>query len=152
MPVPEADKPLLWRRLQDYIAELMPYDGGAIPADGVFTYPDFDLYGREAGRFAFWAMADGERAAFALVHRAAATKMAEFYSFPEFRRAGVALPFAQAVIRRFPGPWELTQFRANEGAVAFWRRAIADWPFEEDVYTGAQSGKARLRQSFIVPG
>ncbi len=152
--IAESEKPLLWPRMQDYIRELMPYDGGPIPADGVFAYPHFDAYWREPdGRWPFWGMAGGARAAFALVHRDGERfEMAEFYSFPEFRRTGVALQFARAVIARFPGPWELTEFRAHTASTAFWHLIIADYPFEEDVYVGAQSGTERMRQRFVVPG
>jgi predicted acetyltransferase len=153
IPVAESEKAQLWPYLQDYIRELMPYDGGPVPADGVFDYPYFDLYWREDGRWPFWGMVDGRRAAFALVHRAGERiEMAEFYSFPQFRRTGTALQFARGVMTRFPGPWELSQYRAHAASVAFWRRVIADWPFEESAYLGAQSGKERLRQTFTVPG
>lgn len=153
VPIPESEKAILWPRMQDYIRELMPYDGGPTPASGVFDYPYFDDYWREPGhRWPFWGVASGERVAFALVHRQPERfEMAEFYSFPEFRRTGVALPFAQAVITRFPGPWEMTQFAENTGAVAFWRRVLAPYPFEESAYVGQQSGKPRLRQTFNVP-
>jgi len=153
VPVLESEKPALWARVQDYIRELMPYDGGPMPADGVFQYPYFDAYWREPEhRWPFWGVANAQRVAFALVHRQPQRfEMAEFYSFPEFRRRGTALPFAQALIARFPGPWEMTQFAANTGAVAFWRRVLAPYPFEESSYVGEQSGKPRLRQTFVVP-
>jgi predicted acetyltransferase len=151
--IPETEKPLLWARLQDYIRELMPYDGGPIPADGVFRYPYFDAYWQEPEqRWPFWGAVDGRRAAFALVRRGEERfEMAEFYSFPEFRRSGTALAFARAVIRKFPGPWELTEYRAHSASTAFWHRVIADWPFDESLYIGEQSGKERVRQTFTVP-
>ena len=151
VPVLESEKAALWPRLQDYLGELMPYQGG--PANGPFEYSWFDAYWREpAHRWPFWGVVDGERVAFALVHRQPERfEMAEFYSFPEFRRTGVALPFAKAVIARYPGPWELTQFAENTGAVAFWRRVLTDWPFEESRYIGEQSGAPRVRQTFTVP-
>lgn len=153
VPITEAEKPQLWPRLQDYIRELMPYDGGPMPADGVFRYPYFGVYWQEPEhRWPFWGVADGKRVAFALVHRQPERfEMAEFYSFPEFRRTGAALPFAQAVIARFAGPWEMTQYTENTGAVAFWRRVLAPYPFTEESYIGEQSGKPRLRQLFAVP-
>jgi predicted acetyltransferase len=76
--------------------------------------------------------------------------MAEFYSFPEVRRTGTALPFARAVMARFPGEWELTEFAAHTAAVAFWKRVLGDTPFTESSYVGQTSGKARLRQVFEV--
>ncbi|MEJ1969896.1 MAG: hypothetical protein WDN03_14860 [Rhizomicrobium sp.] len=148
--VPEDDKPLLWDKLQDYILELTAY-GTHQPVDGVFDYPWFDLYWREPNRFPFWAMVGGERTAFALVHCEERTEMAEFYSFPAFRRTGAALAFARQVVKRFPGPWTLSEYRTNHGAVAFWHKVIAPWPFDERVYIGGQ-GQERLEQTFTVPG
>ncbi len=149
-PVPAADKAVLWDRFQDYARELTQY-GTHRPVNGVFDYPPFDLYWSDPDRFAFWAQVDGRARAFALVHRGETTEMAEFYSFPEWRRTGIAMTFARELIRRFPGPWELTQYRANIAAVSFWRRAIADYSYVESVYVGG-SGVERLRQSFVVPG
>lgn len=149
VPIPEADKSLLWDRMQAYIAELMPF-GNFGPVNGVFAYEPFDLYWKEPNRFPFWAMADGKRAAFALVLCEERTEMAEFYSFPEFRRTGVALDFARQIIKRFPGSWEISQYRAHTVAVSFWHRVIAGYPFEERAYVGGQ-GKERLEQTFVVP-
>ena len=147
--ITESEKSLLWERMQHYMAELMPF-GNFAPIDGVFQYKWFDLYWRDRNRIPFWAMVGSERAAFALVLRDDRTEMAEFYSFPEFRRTGVALDFARQILRRFPGPWELSQYRAHGAAVAFWHRVIAAFPFEEEIYVGGE-GKERLRQTFVVP-
>ena len=144
-----SEKPLLWEHFQHYCAELMPY-GNFAPVSGVFEYKWFDHYWHDADRFPFWALADGTRAAFALVHRGACTEMAEFYSFLQYRRTGIALDFARQILKRFPGPWEISQYRANIAAVAFWHRAIADYAFEERVYIGGE-GKERLSQIFTVP-
>lgn len=147
--VPHTEKALLWDHFQRYCAELMPF-GNFAPVDGVFEYKWFDLYWRDPDRFPLWAIADGNRAAFALVHHGARTEMAEFYSFPEHRRSGIALDFARQILKRFPGPWETSEYRANVGAVAFWHRVIAGYSFQEREYIG-QEGKERLSQTFTVP-
>lgn len=149
VPIQESDKSALWERMQAYMAELMPF-GNFGPVDGVFGYEWFDLYWQEPNRFPFWGEVEGKRAAFALVHCGQRTEMAEFYSFPEFRRTGVALDFARQIIRRFRGPWEISQYRAHVAAVAFWHRVLEDYPFSERIYVGGQ-GKERLEQTFIVP-
>ena len=149
-PIPVTEKSLLWDRMQHYMAELMPY-GNFAPVDGVFQYKWFDLYWQDSNRLPFWAITKGSCAAFALVRLGKHNEMAEFYSFPEFRRTGVALDFAGQVLRRFPGPWELSEYRANVAAVSFWHRVIATYPFEEQIYVGNE-GKERLRQTFLVPG
>ncbi len=149
VPVPESDKPLLWDALQEYIVEMTQW-ANVVPVNGVYQYPWFDLYWTEPHRHPFWAYVDGERVGFALVLREARTEMAEFYSFPRFRRTGTALDFARQVLKRFPGPWTLSEYRGNAGAVAFWHKVIADYSFRERVYVGGQ-GKERLEQQFEVP-
>ena len=149
VPIPIEDKTLLWDRMQNYMAELMPF-GNFAPVDGIFQYKWFDLYWGDSNRFPYWAVVGKEPAAFALVHRDERTEMAEFYSFPEFRRTGAALDFARQILGLFPGPWELSEYRQNVAAVAFWHRAIEAYPFEEQVYVGGE-GKERLRQIFVVP-
>ncbi|HEX4302243.1 MAG TPA: hypothetical protein VHZ78_05590 [Rhizomicrobium sp.] len=147
--VPLADKALLWEQLQKYILELTQW-GTHQAVDGVFEYPWFDLYWTEPNRFPFWAIVDGERVGFALVHREERTEMAEFYSFEPFRRTGTALDFARQILKRFPGPWTLSEYRAHTAAVTFWKKVIAEYPFTERVYIGGQ-GKERLEQAFDVP-
>jgi predicted acetyltransferase len=149
VPIPVSDKAILWNLMQAYMAELMPF-GNFGPVDGVFEYEWFELYWREPDRFPFWAIADGKCAAFALVHRERRTEMAEFYTFPEYRRSGVGIDFARQLLKRFPGPWEISQYRSHQAAVAFWHRVIAHYPFSERVYVGGQ-GKERLEQTFVVP-
>lgn len=152
VPVAQADKPALWARLQDYIREMTAHVDIAPEPDGTYAYAYFDLYWTEENRFAYWAVTpDGARVAFALVRTGEHTEMAEFYSFPEFRRSGTAMDFARQLLARFPGPWTLSEFATNHGAIAFWRKAIASYPYTERSYTG-DSGKARLEQRFTVPG
>jgi predicted acetyltransferase len=149
VPIVDSEKAILGTYMQAYMAELMPF-GNFGPVDGVFEYEWLDLYWREPDRFPFWAQVDGKRVAFALVHHGARTEMAEFYTFPEFRRTGAGIDFARQLLKRFPGPWEISQYRAHKVAVAFWHRVIADYPFTERVYVGGQ-GKERLEQTFFVP-
>ncbi|MBV9332263.1 MAG: hypothetical protein JOZ55_11985 [Alphaproteobacteria bacterium] len=76
--------------------------------------------------------------------------MAEFYVMPGFRRRNVGLSFARQLLVRFPGPWEISEYQANTGAIAFWRRVLEPYDYREESYTGA-SGKPRLRQLAIIP-
>lgn len=150
VPVPVSDKQLLWDVLQDYIEEMTQFQK-IERVDGSYQYPWFDLYWTEQNRHPFWAYVDGERAAFALVTREQRTEMSEFYTFPKFRRGGIGLDFARQVLRRFPGRWTLSEFRESAGAVAFWKKVIADYPHTERMYVGEASGKERLEQKFEVP-
>ncbi|MBS0471844.1 MAG: hypothetical protein JSR60_12280 [Proteobacteria bacterium] len=150
VPVPQADKPLLWRALQDYCAEMMQWGTHKPESDGSFAYPWFDNYWTDDDRWPFWALVDGTPAGFALVRREPPMEMAEFYTFPPFRRGGVGLDFARQILKRFPGPWVLSEYRSSGGAIAFWHKVIADYPYTERVYVGGQ-GVERLEQRFVVP-
>ncbi len=107
--------------------------------------------GATSDRWPFWAKADGAVAGFALVRRMedGTMEMAEFYTRPEFRRSGVGLVFARDLIARFAGAWELSEYQANPGAIAFWRRVIAGRAYTEREYISA-NGNPRIEQRFSV--
>ena len=149
-PVASADKAQLWPALQDYIAEMTAYVD--VPrVDGAYEYPAFDSYWTDESRWPFWALKDGARAGFALLRRDAdgTMVMAEFTVLPRFRRSGAGLSFARQLLARFPATWILSEFAANTGAVAFWRRAIAGYPYTERSYLGGM-GKLRIEQRVVV--
>lgn len=145
-----ADKAEFWAVLQDYIAEMTAYVDIS-PVDGAYEYPAFDSYWTDENRWPFWAVKDGMRAGFALLRRDAdgTMVMAEFYTLPRFRRTGAGLSFARTLLARFPATWILSEFAANTGAVAFWRRAIEGYAYTERGYVGGM-GKARLEQRVVV--
>lgn len=150
--IPEDERPALWLLLQDYIREMASYDPSIRPAeDGAYEYPWLDAYWHDATRWAFWAKAHGEIACFALVRKLddSVTEMAEFYTRPDFRRTGVGLAFARELIARFPGAWELSEYRANTGAIAFWRKVIDGRTYTEHEYVSA-NGNPRIAQYFSV--
>ncbi len=152
VPVAAADKPALWRELQDYIEGMTAYTDIA-RVNGEFEYRPFESYWRDANRWPFWCMADGARAGFALVIREdnGDYEMGEFYVRPTHRRTGIGLDFARQLLKRFPGTWILSEFAANAGAIIFWHRAIEGYAFTERSYVGG-SGKERLEQRVTVPG
>ena len=149
-PVALADKPALWSQIQDYIAEMTAYVDVA-PVNGKYEYPGFDALWTDETFRPFWALADGERAGFALLRRNVDGSMvvAEFYVEPRFRRSGVGLSFARQLLARFPATWILSEFATNTGAIAFWRRAIEIYSYTERLYVGGQ-GKERLEQRVSV--
>ncbi|MBV9990378.1 MAG: GNAT family N-acetyltransferase [Alphaproteobacteria bacterium] len=154
VPIAPADKPALWAELQDYIAEMTAHVDIA-PVNGAYEYPGLDAYWTDAGRCAFWAVAEGERAGFALLRRDGAMDgegtmiMAEFYVRPRFRRTGLGLDFARRLLARFPATWILSEFVTNTGAIAFWRRAIEGHAYSERNYVGGQ-GKERIEQRVVI--
>jgi predicted acetyltransferase len=149
VPIPEADRQELWSDLQNYIAELAPFDR-SLGEQGPYEYPDFDKLWSDAGRSLFWAKLDGEIAGFAIVQiENGVADMEDFYIRPAYRRRGAGLDFARAVIARFPGPWTLTQYKAKADTVAFWRAVIGARPFTEKDYISA-NGNPRVKQSFVA--
>ena len=151
LAVPASEKSDLWSDLQDYIDEMRAYDDDIERVGGIYEYKWFDHYWVDVKRWPFWAIVDGERAGFALLRREDSGEMeiAEFYIRPRFRRGGAGLAFARVVLAKRPGPWLISEYRANEGAVRFWRKVIEPYPFTEEAYIG-DSGKARLLQRVTV--
>jgi predicted acetyltransferase len=148
VPILESEKSELWNDLQDYIAELAPFDRALAP-QGPYEYPGFDALWHEQERTLFWAKVDGEIAGFAIVHSAnGVADMSDFYIRPTYRRRGAGFAFARAVITRFLGPWTLTQYKAKADSIAFWRSVIGERPFTELDYTSV-NGNARVKQSFV---
>jgi predicted acetyltransferase len=149
-PIPFSESQELWADLQDYIRELSVYD--AIESEnGVYHYKWFDAYWQSPSRWPFWAEQGKERAGFALVRREenGTMDMAEFYVRPSHRRTGTGLAFARILLEMFPGPWNISEYRANTGAVAFWREVASGYYYSEEEYVG-DSGKQRLLQRVLV--
>ena len=90
-------------------------------------------------------VADSQRIGFALVNQAPSPyitpgrdyRMSEFFILRRYRRDGIGKRAAFAVFDRFPGQWELSELPRNTGAIAFWRRIIAE-------YTGGHYAEQRI--------
>ncbi len=91
VPIPEADRQALWNELQNYIAELAPFDRSLAP-QGPYAYPDFDRLWSDPGRSLFWSMLDGEIAGLAIVQiENGVADMEDFSIRPAYRRRGAGL-------------------------------------------------------------
>jgi predicted acetyltransferase len=146
VPILETEKSTLWNDLQDYIAELAPFDR-ALPKQGPYEYPNFETLWRD--RTLFWAKVEGEIAGFAIVNSEdGVTDMADFYIRPAYRRRGIGVEFARSVIAHFPGRWMLTQYKAKTDSIAFWRSVIGERPFAQLEYTSV-NGNERVKQTFV---
>ncbi len=114
--------------MADYLVEMGEILGGR-PLDG---YPFFDQYWLEPhARWPYWIRVNGRAAGFALVRRNpddGRFEIAEFYVAPDYRRGGVGIAAAQAVIDRHRGDWRVTQRLANKPALAFWDRVLSGYP------------------------
>lgn len=119
-------KPVVGRLLEFNEYEFSRIDDRPIGPDGRYGYRYLDNYwDPKERRFPYLLQVDDELAGLALVaERSAVTSFGEFLVLPKFRRRGVGLEAARLILRRHPGPWEVTQVQGNEAATAFWRRAI----------------------------
>jgi predicted acetyltransferase len=140
-PVSPDDRGRLLALLELYVydfSEMLDVDVGE---DGRFAVPAVERYFGDPRCHGFLIRVDGKLAGFALLQRKsrlsgdeAVCDMAEFLVLRRFRRRGVGARAAAGLFDRFPGPWEVRERSANRPAIAFWRRAIADYtgaPFED---------------------
>jgi predicted acetyltransferase len=54
-------------------------------------------------------------------------RMSEFFVRKKHRRVGIGRDAATLIFGRFAGQWEIIEYQRNPGAVAFWRRVVADY-------------------------
>jgi predicted acetyltransferase len=134
-PAPASARDVLANLMQLYIHDFSEFWAGTadgeLDEDGRFgEYPHLDAYWREAGRVALLIRADGALAGFALINdishsgRPVERNVAEFFIARKHRRGGVGAAAARAIFSLYPGQWEAAVARRNEGALAFWRKAI----------------------------
>ena len=142
---PEA-KPVVGRLLEFNEYEFSRIDGRPIGPDGRFGYRYLDNYwSPDERRVPYLLHVKTELAGLALVTEwSEILSFGEFLVLPKFRRGGVGRQAAQLILRRHPGRWEITQVAGNDGATAFWRRAIPV-PYEERV---ADDG--HVAQTFMI--
>jgi predicted acetyltransferase len=53
--------------------------------------------------------------------------MSEFFVRTQYRRHGIGRDAATLIFDRFAGDWDIVEYQRNPGAVAFWRRVVADY-------------------------
>lgn len=123
--VSESAKPTLRRLLELNAYEFSAIDGRDIGSNGEYGYPYLDRYWPKCSdRAALLFHVDDQLAGFALVRVGSPHQIAEFLILPKYRRLGVGAAAAREVLTRWPGEWTTHQVSGNDGAVAFWRRAI----------------------------
>ncbi len=143
---PLESKAVVGRLLEFNEYEFSRIDGRPIGPDGRYGYRYLDHYWDPTEqRTPYLLQVDGELAGLALVAEwSGVTSFAEFLILPKFRRHGVGLEAVRLILDRHPGPWEITQLPGNDGATAFWRRAIPV-PYQEQI--GADG---RVAQTFTI--
>jgi predicted acetyltransferase len=118
------DKPVIGHLLELYAYDFSEFNHGDVDAGGRYGYPYLDQYWTEPERRPFLFRIDGRWAGFALVRAGSPHDMAEFFVMRKYRRRGVGIRAARAVLAACPGEWQVRQVRANAAATSFWHRAI----------------------------
>jgi len=126
VPAARDQLPVIDNLIQLYAHDFSEFQEIQLDANGRFQYTPLPLYWTEPTHHPFLVKADGKLAGFVLVKQEAGVwDMAEFFIVRGCRRHGIGTTVAHQVWRRFPGPWEVRVMEANQGAVAFWERAIS---------------------------
>lgn len=140
------EKEILRNLLEKYAYEFSQWDGRDVNALGLYGYDYLDCYWTEKNRWAYFLLADGRLAGFAMVNdfpeAAEPTDytLAEFFVLFKYRRRGVGRTAARALFDRFRGRWQVKRHPANSASVRFWDAVIRE-------YTGG-----RYRLETAVPG
>lgn len=153
-----SDADLINSLLDEYLLELGSYRDVPSGTTTSAPYPYLDAYWSEPGRRAFIIQYGGRSVGFALIREPTSTKsvvyqLAEFYINPESRRFGIGRRTLCAILKRFPGQWELQVHTRNSTAVQFWEsclKTVASEPPQVREVQG-QDGR-RIQFHFSVEG
>lgn len=135
-----SDRPddLAWieRQLGDYLDDQGVSGSGVfrvLPAYGHAEPDQLRGWLSEPGATLLTIADDGQPVGFALVQARPAGgtdvdyRMAEFFIARAQRRRGFGRSAARLILDRFAGRWEVVANQRNPGAVAFWRRTLAQY-------------------------
>jgi predicted acetyltransferase len=107
-------------------------DRAELQDDGRYLpFPGLERYWSEPDRTPWLIRSDRRLIGFALIdkrsHSGAALdgNIGEFFIVRKYRRSGYGSAPLAAILNDRPGRWEAAVARANVGALAFWRRALA---------------------------
>ena len=124
-----SDADLINSLLDEYLLELGSYRDVPSGTTTSAPYPYLDAYWSEPGRYAFIVQYGGRSVGLALIRDPTSTQsvvyqLAEFYIKPESRRLGIGRRAVCAILKRFPGQWELQVHTRNSAAVQFWESCL----------------------------
>jgi predicted acetyltransferase len=134
-PATRADAELLSNMLELYIHDLSTaWRNLELGPSGRYGYDKLDLYWSEPGRrWAFVVRCERRIAGFVLAMRGSpmledpeVLDVCEFFVLRSYRRASVGQRAAQLLWRLMPGRWVVRCSEGNEGALPFWRSAVAE--------------------------
>jgi predicted acetyltransferase len=141
----------------EYLDELtrLSMNTGIFPMSGEFGDREPELMARwfaDDSSHPLIILKDHRPVGFALVSRpprnqrnAVDFRMAEFFVTAKARRLGIGRDAAKLIFSRFNGTWEISEFKYNKPAVAFWRNVVAE--YTDGRYSESQS-HGEVRQVF----
>ena len=133
-PIPMEQKPVFIRMMELYRYDFSEFSGDDISEYGYFGYPYIDAYWREKGRYPFFIRVGGKLAGLALIRSCSEYNdlsdphhIAEFFVMKKYRRQGVGKAAAAKIFDTFPGGWEISYWKNNLPAQAFWKQVVSEY-------------------------
>ena len=127
------EKEILRNLLEKYDYEFSQWDKRDVNPLGLYGYDYLDNYWTEEKRYAYFIIADGKLAGFAMVNDFPEAKeptdysLAEFFVMYKYRRMGVGQMAATQVFDMFRGKWQLKRHPHNTPSVHFWNRVVSEY-------------------------
>ena len=119
------EQPFIYMLLQSYLRELAEFEDIPRNESGEYEYQYLKYYWTENTRWPYLFYFDGKTAGFALVQLENETFiMAEFTVFMEYRGYGFGLVFADELIQKHPGKWNIEYDINNAAANNFWNKLV----------------------------
>ena len=120
-----SDKPYISSLLQLYLRELSEFEEISFTPSGEYEYDYLEFYWTEKNRRPYLFYFDGKTADFALVwQNEEQIIMAEFTVLPEYRGYRFGSIFADEVIQRHHGKWNIEYSIKNSHALEFWNKLV----------------------------
>lgn len=137
------------RHLLDNLTQLYLHDFSELYAEtALLDLDDRGLFVEKPPLDRWWNTPDhvplllrwhGRPAGFALINNVSEIEqpvdrcVAEFFVVRKYRRLGIGIAAAQAVVNHWPGSWEAAVIRKNTGARQFWAEALQRHPAVQDL-------------------
>lgn len=130
----EDDKEILRNLLEKYDYEFSQWDKRDVNALGLYGYSYLDYYWTEENRWAYFILADGKLAGFAMINDFSEAPdeptdytLSEFFILYKYRRNGVGSWAAKSIFDLFHGKWQLKRHPHNLPSVYFWNKVVSSY-------------------------
>ena len=144
-----SDRPYIGSLLQSYLGELAEFEEIPLTPSGEYEYEYLPYYWTENTRWPYLFYFDGKVAGFALVRKEKEKYiMAEFTVFSEYRGYRFGLVFADEILQKHPGKWNIEYDIQNTNANRFWNRLAVS--AAENNYTKGKLPGNREYLEFVI--